>query len=146
MRGVPRGLFGALLERDCPEAIPKGICEAGVLVKEEVTCFMHLNQAREQKLNTMVKCGEMPFPVSQVVYEKAFDAFDEQFRPVKSMATLLDWREKHHGDHRLHVGATPPGLPTRNKVWESADQMFAHLRNDAQCVCQAHPPLTTGSR
>ena len=109
----------------------------------------------------MVKCGEMPFLVSlevkgamwtlhlstsDVVYEKAFNALDQHSRPVKSMATLLDWWEKHHGDHRFHVGATPPGLPIRNKFCESANQMFAHLHKYAQCVCQAHPPLTTGSR
>ena len=37
-----------ILQRDCAEAIPKGNPEAGVLVKEEVTCFMHINQAWKQ--------------------------------------------------------------------------------------------------
>jgi len=94
------------LQTDCAVAIPNGIRTAGIVVEQEVTCFMHMNNLWEGKLRKMVQSGELPAPVSQevkgvmyllhfstsaAIYAKAFDAFDRQFRSTKGMVLLLDW-------------------------------------------------------
>ena len=79
----------------------------------------------------------MHLSASAAIYRKAFDAFDRHFRPL-GLGPWLDWWATNHGHRLFFVGASPPGLPVRNKICESANQMFARFHSDAQTLHADH--------
>jgi len=90
------------LQTDCAVAIPNGIRTAGIVVEQEVTCFMHITGIWEGKPRKGTLSGELLAPVAQevkgvmyllhlgtlaAIHAKAFDAFDRHFRTTRLPAT-----------------------------------------------------------